>query len=240
MEKSIGIVFKSLPYGETSLILDVFTETEGLQSFIVSGVRKKKKNLQALYQVMQMLEIVYYPSKGDALRRIKEANAHHKYQSIFYDIPTTSLATLMMDFTRQSVKEKEANPILFSFLIKHFLHIDNEPKKLANYHIFYLLQLCQQIGIKPHNNYSFSEPFFNIRDGAFSDSLEQDALFYLDQKQSELLSLFLDKTWSEAKNIKMNRDMRHTLLDALVKYYSYHLENFRKPKSLDILKVIFA
>ncbi len=240
MEKSVGIVFKSLPFGETSLILDIFTQSEGLQSFIVSGVRKKKKNMQALYQVMQMLEVVYYPSKGDSLRRIKEANVHHKYQHIFRDIPITSLATLMMDFTRQSVKEKEANDHLFEFLFHHFLLIDDEPEGKANYHIYYLLQLCKEIGISPHNNYGAANPYFNIRDGAFSANLEQDAPYYLDEEQSKYLSIFLDKPWLEATSIKMNREMRHRLLDAMVKYYSYHLENFKKPKSLDILKVIFA
>jgi len=33
---------------------------------------------------------------------------------------------------------------------------------------------------------------------------------------------------------------RQILLKILMDYYSYHLDGFRKPKSLDVLKEVFA
>jgi len=72
MEKSNGIVVRAVKYGESSLILEILTEYNGLSSFIVSGVRKAKKNTSSLYHPMQQLDIVHYPAKGESLARIKE------------------------------------------------------------------------------------------------------------------------------------------------------------------------
>ncbi|HPD54473.1 MAG TPA: recombination protein O N-terminal domain-containing protein, partial [Bacteroidia bacterium] len=40
LEKTRGIVLRTTDYGETSLVVKVFTEAYGLQSYIVNSVRK--------------------------------------------------------------------------------------------------------------------------------------------------------------------------------------------------------
>ncbi|NBO56051.1 MAG: DNA repair protein RecO, partial [Actinobacteria bacterium] len=40
LHKTKGLVLRAVKYGDTSLVVTVFTELFGLQSYIVSGVRK--------------------------------------------------------------------------------------------------------------------------------------------------------------------------------------------------------
>ena len=43
IHKTRGIVLRSVKYGETSLVVTIFTEIFGLQSYIVNGVRASTK-----------------------------------------------------------------------------------------------------------------------------------------------------------------------------------------------------
>ncbi|HRG80676.1 MAG TPA: recombination protein O N-terminal domain-containing protein, partial [Cyclobacteriaceae bacterium] len=50
LHKTKGVVFRFTKYGETSIIVNIFTELFGLQSYIVNGVRSSsKKSKIALY-----------------------------------------------------------------------------------------------------------------------------------------------------------------------------------------------
>ena len=58
-----GIVLRSVKYGETSLVVTIFTELFGLQSYLVNGVRtasKKGSSKSAMFQPSAILELVAY------------------------------------------------------------------------------------------------------------------------------------------------------------------------------------
>ena len=58
-EKTQGFVLQSIRYGDTSLIVKVYTLDGGLQSFMVKGVRgKASHNRAAFFQPMTFLDFV--------------------------------------------------------------------------------------------------------------------------------------------------------------------------------------
>ena len=69
IHKTRGIVLRSVKYGETSLILTMFTELFGLQSYIINGVRmaSKKGSSKSFFQVQVLffirVFIIYSKSK---------------------------------------------------------------------------------------------------------------------------------------------------------------------------------
>ena len=73
--KTRGIVLSYLKYRETSVIVRIYTEQLGLQSYVVNGVRKAKPPGRiALFQPFTLLELVAYTSPrgglvGVSLRR---------------------------------------------------------------------------------------------------------------------------------------------------------------------------
>ena len=59
--KSKGIVLRTVKYGETSVIVAIFTEIFGLQSYLVNGVRvasKKSASKANLFQPSAILDLV--------------------------------------------------------------------------------------------------------------------------------------------------------------------------------------
>ena len=60
MERSRAIVLHQIKYSETSLILKIYTEKEGLLSFIVKGVRGGKgKFRSAQFQPLNVIDLTY-------------------------------------------------------------------------------------------------------------------------------------------------------------------------------------
>ena len=78
--KTRGIVFKSIKYSETSLIVDIYTEEKGLRKYLISGVRSKKAKTSAgLFQVMSLVDLVAYHRDDKDLTRIKAIKHNYVY-----------------------------------------------------------------------------------------------------------------------------------------------------------------
>ena len=85
LTKIQGIIIRSVKYGETSLIFDMYTQQFGLASFIVNGARKPKSKLpSSLFQLMNWLEVIAYVKDPRSLSRIKEAQIIFHYQYMQY------------------------------------------------------------------------------------------------------------------------------------------------------------
>lgn len=240
MLKSNGIVVRAVKYGESSLILEILTEFDGLRSFIVSGVRKKKGSTASLYRPMQQLSIVHYPSKGEKLARIKEVNLSYHYDHLLIDVPTTALGNFLIECVQKVAKERDIKSRFYGFLLDSLMHIDQNPKTVGIYHLFFISHLTELCGYEIENNYSEHLPYFDIKQGAFSE-IEMMVDQYLPKKYpSMLLHMMLVTDYLELQSIKVSKSNKYDFLEMMIKYYEYHVPGFTRPKSLDVFKVVFG
>ena len=97
LHKTKGIVLRTVKYGETSLIVTIFTELFGIQSYLVNGVRtstKKGSGKANLFQPAAILDLVVYHNELKHLNRIKEFKWCYLYQNIFSDVKKNAVACL--------------------------------------------------------------------------------------------------------------------------------------------------
>src|ERR1700746_2887131 len=98
--KTKGIVLRSVKYGETSLILAIYTEIFGLQSYLVNGVRKSTTKGAGRANILQpaaLLDLVVYQNPLKNLQRIKEFKYALVYHHIFFDVFKNSVALFMVE-----------------------------------------------------------------------------------------------------------------------------------------------
>src|SRR5688572_20193898 len=89
VHKTKGIVLRSVKFGETSLVVTMFTELFGLQSYLVNGVRtvSRKGSAKAnLFQPSSILELEAYHNDFKNLQRLREFRWAHLYQHILSDV----------------------------------------------------------------------------------------------------------------------------------------------------------
>ncbi|HEX3386975.1 MAG TPA: DNA repair protein RecO, partial [Mucilaginibacter sp.] len=110
LHKTRGIVFKTTDYGESSVIVQVFTEKFGLQSYIVNGVKKPKAKItRNILQPLHLLDMVVYHKNTGQVHRISELKASPVLQSIPYDVIKSSIAIFLNEVLYKAVRQQSAD-----------------------------------------------------------------------------------------------------------------------------------
>lgn len=233
--KSTAIIFRTLKYGESSLIVEAYTREKGVRSFIVNGVRSSRKsNKAALYQVMNIVDIVAYDKADNSLARIKEIKIHKLYQNLSRNIIKSSIATMMIEVARNAIKEHEANDDLYAFLEDQLTTLDLHDEDLTTYPIVFMVGLSSHLGIAPANDFSEHTNQFDLTEGSFIP---------FDTSRTACMTTEVSQYFSHVMkdpSTKIPKSVRVNMLNQLVLYYQYHLPSFAPLKSMSILSTILA
>ncbi len=234
---SKGIIFKSIKYSETSIICDIYTREKGLRSFIISGVRTAKAGSKAaIYQHLNLIELISYDQDVDKLARIKEIRLDHHYQFINTQVVISSIAIFMLEVSRNAVREKEANTELFDFLEDWLLFIDLKPNTHPCIHLLFMLQLSNELGFGPMNNYSQKNCYFDMMEGSFSDNVIPE--YSLNIEESEAFKMLLETDRTHIKDISIPKSLRDVMTDHMITYFRLHISGFRTLNSLEVLRSV--
>ncbi len=233
-----AIVFSSIKYGDTSLIVKAYTKDEGLKSYMLKGVlaSKKGKLKTAYFQPLTQLEIVANHKVNSNLHSIKEAKVYYHYQTLHTQVSKNALTLFLAEILGNSIHEEENNPALFNFLEAALQWLDTH-SNVANFHICFLLVLTKYLGFYPDDT-NFDGEYFDLLEGQFVN--EQSLNPMVKGNVIKFLKDLLGMNFDEMLTIKMNKKSRQELLNALVLYFELHLQGFRKPKSLAILQEVFS
>lgn len=228
LHKTRGIVLSYIKYKESSIIVKVYTELFGIQSYVVNGVRssKSKGNRIALFQPLTLLDmVVYYKSKTDSLHRLSEVRNLHPFSSLPFDIAKTSLALFITEILVKCLKEEEANPPFFEFLLHAVSELDGLTEGLESYHLFFMHRLAGYLGFGIFS----AEEFVDIlREYRYSE--------LPDQRMVTLIRALIAGNIEDLK--QGGKERRAQLLSLMIFYYRTHIEGFGDVKSLDVLKAI--
>jgi len=244
LHKTKGIVLRAVKYGETSLIVTIFTELFGLQSYLVNGVRtssKKGSGKANLFQPTAILDMVVYHNELKHLNRIKEFKWSYLYQHIFSDVPKNAVALFMIELLTKCLKQPEANPELFEFCEDAFIHLDESTGSvMANFPLFFALHLPVFFGFRISDEYSDKNSIVDLQEGMFVPE-RPDHFHFLEGKQAEVTSELLKMMQpEELEQLKLNHDFRRQLLFAYETYYSLHIQDFGTMKTLPVLKEVLG
>jgi DNA repair protein RecO (recombination protein O) len=240
LNKTSGIILQSTKYSETSLIVKIYTRDFGLGSYIVSGVRSKRsKNKASLFQSLALVDIVMAGNQRQAMSRISEISIHQPYYHLPFDIIKSSIAIFINEVLLHSFKEPHPDEELFLFLKSSLLILDLDTGGCSNFHLGFLLQFCRFLGFSPQGEYSGDTPIFDLQEGKFVNYLPKHS-FYLNSHASGLLYRFAGSSYAELNDVKLSKEERKQLLNALVLFYQLHIPSFGTIKSIPVLEEIIG
>jgi DNA repair protein RecO (recombination protein O) len=244
VHKTKGVVLRAVKYGETSLIVTVFTELFGLQSYIINGVRthsKQSTGKAAHFQPAAILDMVVYNNQFTNLQRIKEFKWAHLYQHLLSNVRKNSVALFMIELLSKCLKEPEANADLFYFVEDAFLHLDDASDKVtANYSLFFALHLAVFFGFRINDEYSEDQSFLDLQEGYFVPAPPEHP-HYLEGRMAEVTSHILKATRPEdLEDLQLSGDFRRQLLSVYEGYYRLHIPDFTPLKTLPILREVLS
>ncbi|MBC9931366.1 DNA repair protein RecO [Chitinophaga qingshengii] len=241
LHKTRGIVLRTVKYGDTSVIVGIFTELFGLQSYIVNGVRsaKPKAAKGVLLQPGNILELVVYHQEIKNLQRISEFKLGYIYTSLHYNVVKNTIALYLIELLQKSLKQPEQHLDLYYFTENTLQLLDGSPTAvIANLPLYYTLKLGAFLGFRLNGRFSEYTPYLDLQEGTFSD-LPPHHTAHLDPEYSELTDrLFQCHEVQQLAAINMSKEKRRKLLYAYLEYLRLHMPDFTELHSPPILHEI--
>lgn len=239
-----AIILRTVPFGETSLVVTAFTRAYGLQSYLVKGARSTGKKGQSLRPYLQpgaLLDLVVYHHEGtEHLQYIREMRWARVYSKVLASVVHNAVATFMVELLTRCIRQSEPNEELYETAEQYLLLLDEaDPFVVANLPLHFALYLAGELGFRPENNYSVTSPYFDIAEGKFSDQYISPGLTLEGENARLLHELLATDPPVTLYRVKMNRLQRQEIMNALAKFFSIHAAGFGQLKSLEVLEVVF-
>ena len=240
LHKTRGIVFKTTDYGESSVIVQVFTEKFGLQSYIVNGAKKPKAKIpRNMLQPLHLLDMVVYHKNTGNVQRIKELKNAPVLVTIPYDVIKSSIAMFLNEVLYKAVKQQSEDENLFEFVFSAIEWLDHQTGGLANFHLLFLIQLTRYLGFYPDRYLAGDADYFDLKNGVFC-RYKPDSVLYLSPPHTQNFTALLQCSFENILTVKLNNDDRRYLIQKLLEYYSLHIEGFANVRSHEVLEEILS
>jgi DNA repair protein RecO (recombination protein O) len=223
-----GIVLNYIKYGETSIIVRIFTECFGVQSYIVNGARTAKgQGKMALYQPLSLLEMVVYHKPGKDIQRISEAKFSYSFSSIPFDHVKTGIGIFLTEIMNKLLREETENKELYNFIHQAIVIFDHLEKNITNFHLQFLLKCSGYLGFEPQSAEGFIEELAEF--GLHFRTLEAERV---------LISELMNKALGD--DIVLSSQLRRDILSHIIKFYQIHVSGLNEIKSLAVLKEVMS
>ncbi|MBP6618695.1 MAG: DNA repair protein RecO [Leadbetterella sp.] len=224
LHKTKGIVISFVKYKETSIIVKIYTEAFGIQTYIENGVRSAKgKNKIALFQPLTLLDLVVYHDTKKEINRISEIKCLYPYHTITVDIKKSSIGIFINEVLNNSLKEHSENTPLFNFLEDSLKYLDQHEEQIENFHLYFLINYCFYLGFGPDNE-----------DDVVSQ-LQEHAI-PVNNEEKKLIKELIGQDFGA--KLQISKSLRIKALELMLVYYKIHVEGFGNLRSMSILKEV--
>ena len=237
-DKTEGIVLQSVRYGDTSLIVKVFTRTQGLKSYMLKGAfNRGSKNRAALFQNLNVIQYVEVGNpKSHALGYLKDAQLAMTYHSLPLVMNKSAIMMYVSELLSKTITEQEQNEALYDFIVSSLQWLDLVEQDYAIFPLFFTLELTRHLGFYPKANH---QPgwCFDMMEGAFAHDYPLHP-YYFDAEMATALSGLLNVGIDEASRRPLRLSQRRELLDGLMVFMRLHTPVMKDFHSHEVLKAV--
>ena len=234
-----GIVLHTVDYSETSLVVKVFTEQFGMQSYLAKGVRKAKSKIKRnLFGPLSLVEITANHKENAGLFIVRDVSCHRQLNGIASDIQKTAVAVFINELVYRAIQGEMHDQLLYDFLYNTITHLDKTTEPVTSFHLVFALQLAHNLGFGPHDNYSGVTTVFDLAEAHFRQGLP-DHPHYLEGNLSTLFHELIGLNQDSPLPQGLNHTVRQALLEKTMEYFRLHVPSFGEMKSHHVLSEIF-
>ncbi len=239
--KTKAVVLKKINYGDTSIIVSLFTEEFGRISAMLKGARKSKSKQGLLLDPLNFIEIVLYNKRNREVQLVSSADLISNYSNLKEDIVKLKYAYTTIELIQNLTGEEEKDLRLFKGLTK-ILKLYNTSDEFSGvifcrFFLFLIKELGYQFSFKQcaickRADISNEDLVFNFEKGLLCSNCKKDYLSAIEINQ-ELFNFF----HCLRSNKKINNNAENLSSKAVYfmeTYLKYHINSFNGLKSLKL------
>ena len=223
-----GFLISRINYSESSSIVRCFTREQGLKAFLFQGAKKKKG-----YVLMPMapLEFSCYQRNDSKLGKMTDAQLFISFREIPFHPVKSGLVYFMAEVLQNVLYEEVKDEHLFDFIDQEMNWLDRS-SLVTNYPIYWMLEISKHLGFFPLLG---AGSYFDLEEGSFSESKPVNHR-YLSGEIVALLHDLIQFEKNEMMAYSLNKKERKLVLNVLFDYFTFHLPNFKKLKTIEIIE----
>ena len=232
-----AIVLSHIRYGDSSLIVNLYTESMGRQVVFVKGAFAKKTAMPAaLFQPLHLLETDLHHRINRQMQRVSNIQMYCPFQSIPFDPVKSCIALFVAEVLHKTLKEEESNQELFDFLLYTIQTLDLNEHGTANFHLVFLVHYSRYLGFYPNTEQASDHTWFDAQKGSFVAIPTAASPL---PEYNRLLTKLFGMSFDRLHDLQISHYQRNYLTEYLLGYYSLHVAGFDKMKSFPVLRNVF-
>ncbi len=242
LTKTQAIVLRSSKYGESKLIIDMFTRQLGRQSFIISLPKTSHGKLKKqFFQPFTLLNIECDMRQQSQLQKLREVSMLLPLTTLLATPAKLSISLFLAEFLYHALRNEQENEQLFDYILTSIQWLDNKESDYANFHLVFLIHLSRFLGFYPNleEKTENEQHYFDLRAATFC-TIPPTHKEYLKEKESSLLRLMMRMDYPTMHLFQMSQKQRNRCLDIALQYYQIHLPDFPKLRSLSVLRALWG
>ena len=244
--KSEALVLHTLKYGDSRLIVDMFTREQGRQSFVVPTPRSSRSKLKIQYfQPLTLLYIEADIRPTQQLHRLRDASLLCPMPSLLADAQKLAIAIFVAEFLYLALREEQRNEPLFDYVRSSIEWLDGRRDRFANFHLVFLIHLSRFLGFFPNLELPTSHPspptphlYFDLRAATFCADPPLHRDYLLPEEASRIITM-MRMVYATMHLFHLSRSDRNRILDIIEHYYRLHLPSLPELRSLPVLRELF-
>jgi DNA repair protein RecO (recombination protein O) len=189
--KTEAIVLNKIKYSDNSVIVNFLSRDFGRFAAIIRIPKTSKSGLShAMFFPLTIVETEVKLKDTRTIQSVLHCSRVENTDDILCDINKLTIAQFIAEVALKTIREEEANPIVYNFLRETILNLSSSSQNLNGIHIKFLIDFASFSGFGMHNNYCKGTPFFNLPEGMFLPVYTSSAES-LDEKESMILAAVL-------------------------------------------------
>ena len=238
--KTKAIVLRSLKYGESSLIVDLLTESQGRLSFMVHVSKSPKAKFRTfLFQPMTILEINFRYRERAGLQHLTDVRIATSLYGVASNPVKTTVMLFLAEFLYYVTRDEQLNSPLFVYIESSLLWYDSAKTDYANFHLVFMMRLSRFVGFFPNLDDYVPGEYFDLREGRFTAVAPLHKNF-LQPAEASVINTLMRMNYESMHLFRMNHDDRNHITETILVYYRLHVPSMPELHSFEVLKTMFA
>jgi len=149
IESTRGVILRTRPLTETSLVVRWLTADFGRLSTVAKGARRPRSPFAGKLDLCYEAELTYSRSRRSELHTLREVHLATIHPGLREDLARLTLAAHAVQFIEQTTEEDTPVPELFALVVGLLSHLDSHPARPRLVFAFEL-RLLRELGLFPN------------------------------------------------------------------------------------------
>ena len=239
LKKTEAIVLRAFKYGESRMIVDMYTRDHGRLSFAVPLPKTSKGRLKKqLFQPLTLLSIEVDVRPQQQLQKLAGAAILTPLPTLQTEPAKLSMTLFLDEFLYHALKGEQQNVPLFDYIVNSLQWLNGAEGPTANFHLVFVMRMARFLGFYPNLDGYSPGCYFDLRASTFCQEppVHRDLLL---PQEAEKVQLMMRMDYPTMHLFRMSHQERNRLLEVTLIYYRLHLPDFPEMKSISVLQELY-